>query len=644
MSWVAPEVLIDFASDPLDPLDFSTATNVTQYVRSVSIDRGKQAEDEDHVQPGTATIVLENRDGRFDPNNGGSPYAPNVKPMKRVRVRATNPADSTVYDLFTGYIMSWPQQYVEGDAEVLTPIDCVDALTILDNVTLPESEFEHAMVKEGAPDHYWRLNEPDLEGISARDTGEAAKLFDGSYDGAVTPGAAGMVPNDPDTAATFPGAAGDVVTIDHPDAAVKGDANFGFTVVLAIKTTTGTGSVFLPVIFFNEGTRMLVQNDSSASPGAVRLFMDDPTNGSQSHNSSIAINDGNPHLLVWRQNPDGSADEGWDLFLDDSAGISSPRFAVFAPEKSLRQGIAGPPDSSEANSFIDATIQKVAVYNRAWTDQQVQALYWAWRELSAGDHATFRFNDIMNIVGWPTADRVTEASSSTFIAINTESRSALDYMHEVETSEAGLFAVNPSGQMRFTGRLSLYEDSLYNTAQSSWTEDGAGTTLDYESLSLDALSIDDVRNEVRIKRHGVSPITVSDEPSKTAYGVRSLDKGELLVDDDDQVRGAAEHYLNRQKDPAQRVKAMTINPTDDNAKWTQVLSRRLMERVHVKRSPDGGSWTAIDEDAHIIGISHEITQQSWQTTWRLSALDTATTYLILDHSTLGKLDENSLAW
>lgn len=644
MTWVAPEVLIDFTSNPLDPLDFSTATDVTEYVRSISIDRGRQAEDDEHVQPGTATVVLENRDGRFDPNNTGSPYAPNVLPMKRLRVRATDPSTGTVHDIYTGYVMSWPQQYAEGDSEVLTPVDCVDAFTLLANETLPESAFEHYVHLGGSPDHYWRLNEPNLEGIEARDTGGAVKLVPGTYEGGAEPGNidGGLVPNDPDSAAFFPGLVGDQVVIPGREAGVKGGPGNGFTVALVFLTAEDVGNdFFLPVLFFNAGLRVLMQ--VNANPGALRLWMKDADGNVTEVNDTSPLNDADEHLIVWRQNPTGASDEGWDLYVDGEFFDHTDLTAV-PPIDSPTQGLAGPPGSTEEDSFIDVFMQKVAIYDRARPHAEIDGLVDAFNESGRGRGATNRVVFILEVIGWPVADRELEDSSSTVTPSPLASRGVLEYLQHIETSEAGLLAINPSGEIRFTGRRALYQQDAYNTAQSSWTEDGTGTTLDYELLTLDALSVDDVRNEVRVKREGVSPITVGDSASQQSYTERSLDKGELMVNSDAQVRGAAEHFLHRHKDPAQRIRSLTIDPTDDDAKWTEVLSRRLMERVHVKRSPDGGAWTAIDEDAHIIGISHEITQRSWETTWRLSALDASTTFLLLDDPELGKLDENSLAW
>lgn len=77
---------ISFASawDAASP----TWVDVSSYVRAIDINRGR-AEDLNPFDNGTARVELDNRDGRFNPSNTASPYYPNVKPRKQIRITAT---------------------------------------------------------------------------------------------------------------------------------------------------------------------------------------------------------------------------------------------------------------------------------------------------------------------------------------------------------------------------------------------------------------------------------------------------------------------------------------------------------------------------------------------------------------------------
>jgi len=64
-------------------------TDVTSYVRGISINRGRSDETA-NFEAGTAQIVLDNRDRRFDPFYTSGPYYGNLKPRRNIRVQASN--------------------------------------------------------------------------------------------------------------------------------------------------------------------------------------------------------------------------------------------------------------------------------------------------------------------------------------------------------------------------------------------------------------------------------------------------------------------------------------------------------------------------------------------------------------------------
>ena len=81
----------------------STFTDITSYVQSVAITRGRD-DVLSQVQTGTARVTLINEDGRFSPGYTSSPLYGNVATMRAVRIRGTFLA--VTYDLYYGYIQS----------------------------------------------------------------------------------------------------------------------------------------------------------------------------------------------------------------------------------------------------------------------------------------------------------------------------------------------------------------------------------------------------------------------------------------------------------------------------------------------------------------------------------------------------------
>lgn len=97
--------------------------DVTPYVRSVSIRRGRSRR-LDKYQTGNATVVLDNRDRRFDPAYAGSPYAGQVKPRRPIRIMDGN------VPLFTGLVEDWNLDYSLNGDSVATAA-CVDGFVLL---------------------------------------------------------------------------------------------------------------------------------------------------------------------------------------------------------------------------------------------------------------------------------------------------------------------------------------------------------------------------------------------------------------------------------------------------------------------------------------------------------------------------------
>ena len=123
-----PTITVEVAFST-DPGSTPVWTDVSVDHRQTRIRRGRNHE-LDKVEAATATIRLRNKEGKYDPTNAGSPYSPNVRPMRRVRVRAT--WQGVTYDRFNGYIEDWPQAWTQGPAgDAWVDLHAVDAFKVL---------------------------------------------------------------------------------------------------------------------------------------------------------------------------------------------------------------------------------------------------------------------------------------------------------------------------------------------------------------------------------------------------------------------------------------------------------------------------------------------------------------------------------
>lgn len=90
-----PTFAVEFSptTGPFDPSP--VWEDETSSVRAFSLFRGRQAE-LDAVQPGTASVELDNTDRRFDPNHATGPYYGDLLPGRRMRISATYGAEGLV--------------------------------------------------------------------------------------------------------------------------------------------------------------------------------------------------------------------------------------------------------------------------------------------------------------------------------------------------------------------------------------------------------------------------------------------------------------------------------------------------------------------------------------------------------------------
>lgn len=97
------------------PLAGEFLEDITEYVRSVSISRGRSQE-LDNVDAGAATIVLDNRARTFDPTAGTSvsPYSGQIIPRKQIQILCNGAAQ------FDGQVEDWDLLYtLDGMSEAV---------------------------------------------------------------------------------------------------------------------------------------------------------------------------------------------------------------------------------------------------------------------------------------------------------------------------------------------------------------------------------------------------------------------------------------------------------------------------------------------------------------------------------------------
>jgi hypothetical protein len=149
-------VSIDFANGPAfgnpvvldDPTSFlnsailadapADVVDVSDIALRVSIRRGRNRI-LNNFEAGTATVVLEDSNGDWNPQNTSSPYYGKLLPLRKIRIWADydDGSGEQRYYIFSGYITSYDNSFRLGIDDVSSvTLQCVDAFRLFQNVNI----------------------------------------------------------------------------------------------------------------------------------------------------------------------------------------------------------------------------------------------------------------------------------------------------------------------------------------------------------------------------------------------------------------------------------------------------------------------------------------------------------------------------
>lgn len=135
-------LLLDDPSTPLGVGILADApadvVDVSDIALRVAIRRGRNRI-LNSFEAGTATVVLEDENGDFNPQNSSGPFFGKLLPLRKIRIFADYDDGSGLerYYIYSGYITSFDNIFRLGVEEVSTvTFQCVDAFRLLQNVNI----------------------------------------------------------------------------------------------------------------------------------------------------------------------------------------------------------------------------------------------------------------------------------------------------------------------------------------------------------------------------------------------------------------------------------------------------------------------------------------------------------------------------
>jgi hypothetical protein len=108
--------------------------DVTQYLRSVQVDRGRSRTLEKFTA-GQANISLDNRTRIFDPTYAAGPYYGQILPRKQIVI------DEDGEEIFSGFVEDWNFDYPAGGFDAVASVSASDGFTILAQQTMTGGTF-----------------------------------------------------------------------------------------------------------------------------------------------------------------------------------------------------------------------------------------------------------------------------------------------------------------------------------------------------------------------------------------------------------------------------------------------------------------------------------------------------------------------
>lgn len=252
---------------------------------------------------------------------------------------------------------------------------------------------------------------------------------------------------------------------------------------------------------------------------------------------------------------------------------------------------------------------------------------------TAGELVGSRIDKILTEVGWPSQMRDIDPGDTAVQADPGSSRSALDAIQVLESSDLGAFFMDADGKAVYYSRAELSVKA--SGTATVFRDDGTG--IGYQKVDI-GLDDTDLANEVSITREGGTVQTVSDATSISTFFQRSYAQSGLMMTTDATALARANSILIYRKDPRLRIDSISLDVSSDSNRVLPALSLGIGDPIQVIRKVAAG--TTLDVKITVNGVNHDIGPDRWIT--RFSTGYPLSFGFVLGSSEFGILGTSSL--
>jgi hypothetical protein len=587
-----PTMTLELSTDPFD--DASPVwTSITEYARAATVRRGRSTQLERHVA-GTMDLVLDNSDRIFDPTYTSGPFYGVLAPMNRIRLRAS--WDGSTYDLFTGFVDGWPQNYHPSNRDATVNVQGTDLFGHLANVDLADPWIE---ATKQAPAPVWWL--PLQEATSAE---EVVEVVSGArfIPFGVELGEPAVIP-DRQSSANFPNQTSWVQVTSELGRFMQGSSwSLGVTFVRPAYLDDFNYTAFVLVAT----SSMQLQVDPS--DGTCHLIYGSIALPGDILQTSVSVADNEPHHIGIVNNADN-----WTMYLD---GVAVDTASGTSGDPQVMKGFIG--NNGAGNAGFNGRISDVMLWDEALTAADMLALADAAVGAWDGDTAAERIERILAQTNYPGTTDL-EAGEGRCGA-QAGPGTALSRLQIVDATEQGRFFIEADGVPTLHNRAHNITATRSTVTQATFSDDTAATgDTGATDVPIHAgalqFGFDKVQtiNEVTVTSPVLpASVTVKDTTAQATYGAqtRSIQTVARSVRD---AESSGQYLVTKYKDPQIRAEKWSVKPQRKPIVWPTVLGLVFGDRIVLERTPQGVG-TQIQIPLYLEYLEHRIVPGEWVVT------------------------------
>jgi len=260
---------------------------------------------------------------------------------------------------------------------------------------------------------------------------------------------------------------------------------------------------------------------------------------------------------------------------------------------------------------------------------------------TVGQLSGARVTKILDAIAWPSSMRDIDAGQTTLQADPGTSRTALNALQTVETSEYGAIYMSPSGDVVFQDRA-LTSSSIGGTA-TTFSDDNTG--IQYQNVRW---VLDDslVYNKASITATGLASQVALNQTSIDKYFLHSYSKTDLLMQTTAEALNYALAYVASRQETTVRCDSVTLldlNTAGYDTGVAAALGLDYFDTITVKSTqPNSTGTSTLNKTLQIFGVSHNITPTRWSTTF--VTLEPIIDSFIIGNTNYGILGTNVLSY